>query len=271
MKIFAVKDSNDSSDKILAYLFYYEINKEFYIELPLDVDMWEAPLLLSTFVEKGIYSVDSFFSKLWVDQRIVPPDRQNLGHILRDNKLKEYDEYKLLLLGEGRCAQDEYYITPISYHMLPEEIRYRFNQKLVDITPLSDFGMIAFFRNGLTKKCNLKPFIENNRLYRHILADDSLFREVQMQTDGYGITWGEQLSISCYDLFKTGTLLPLSASDFHDFIIYRTVGTSETCELLECTRQNVDDLVRRDKLSPIRCYAKNKLFLKSDIEKRLWD
>ena len=271
MKIFAVKDADTSSKKTLAYLFYYETNKEFYIELPSDIDMWEAPLLLSTFVERGQYSIDRYFSGLWIEQRIVPSDRQNLGHILRDNKLAEYDEYKLLLLGEGRCAQDEYYITPITYEELPSEITDRFDRKLTDITPLANHQIIAFFRGGQTKKCDLKPFMVNNRLYKHILADDKLFREMKMQTDGYGITWEEQLSISCYDLFETGTLLPLSASDFHDYIIYRTVGTTETCDILECTRQNVDDLIRRDKLSPIRSYAKSKLFLKSDVEKRLWN
>ena len=42
-----------------------------------------------------------------MQQRIVPTDRQNLGEILRDNGLKEYDEFELLMLATGRCAQDD--------------------------------------------------------------------------------------------------------------------------------------------------------------------
>ena len=34
MKIFAIRDAADQSNKDLAYLFYYEINRKFYIELP---------------------------------------------------------------------------------------------------------------------------------------------------------------------------------------------------------------------------------------------
>ena len=45
-----------------------------------------------------------------------------LDKILRDNHLKEYDEYELLMLAMGRCAQDDYYLVPIDEKELPEEI-----------------------------------------------------------------------------------------------------------------------------------------------------
>ncbi len=41
-------------------------------------DEWEAPLLLSSYVKRGLYSVGAEDSLLWVRLRIVPPDRQNL-------------------------------------------------------------------------------------------------------------------------------------------------------------------------------------------------
>ena len=41
--------------------------------------------------------------------------------------------------------------------------------------------------------------------------------------------------------------------------------------MLRCTRQNIDSLVRRERLHPVKCYAKNKIFLKSDILRRMWD
>ncbi|HAY63550.1 MAG TPA: hypothetical protein DCX90_08065, partial [Ruminococcaceae bacterium] len=80
--------------KDLAYLLYYEQEKQFYIELPENADAWETPLLLDSFVKRGETTVNSYWSKIWVEQRIVPTDRQNIGEILRDNHLKEYDEYE---------------------------------------------------------------------------------------------------------------------------------------------------------------------------------
>ena len=107
MKIFAIRDESSQEQKDLAYLLYYEQEKRFYIELPENADAWETPLLLDSFVKRGETTVNSYWSKIWVQQRIVPPDRQNIGEILRDNHLKEYDEYALLMLAMGRCAQDE--------------------------------------------------------------------------------------------------------------------------------------------------------------------
>ena len=100
MKIFAIK--TDENEKTLAYLLYYEKEKSFYIELPDKADPWETPLILSSFAKKNITTVNSYWSKIWVQQRIVPSDRQNLGQILKENNLTEYDEFELLMLSGGR-------------------------------------------------------------------------------------------------------------------------------------------------------------------------
>ena len=126
MKIFAIRDESASEQKDLAYLFYYEHEKKVYIELPQGVDPWEMPLLLDSFVKQNETSVNSYWSKMWVQQRIIPAERQNIVEILRDNHLEEYDEYELLMLAMGRCAQDEYYLVPIEEKELTGEIRKRF-------------------------------------------------------------------------------------------------------------------------------------------------
>ena len=59
---------------------------------------WETPLILSSFLKKGQKTINAYWSRIWVQQRIVPSDRQNLGMILRDNGLDFYDEYKLLTM-----------------------------------------------------------------------------------------------------------------------------------------------------------------------------
>lgn len=70
----------------LGYLVNYENAKAFYLELADGIDPWDAPPVLSSFVDRGEYSIDSYRSLRWVQQRIVPRDRQNIGQILRENK-----------------------------------------------------------------------------------------------------------------------------------------------------------------------------------------
>ena len=45
MKIFAVRDEDNTTNKAVAYLFCYEKEKRFYIELPEEADPWETPLI----------------------------------------------------------------------------------------------------------------------------------------------------------------------------------------------------------------------------------
>ena len=74
MRIFAIKDDN-MGDSILGYLIYYKNARAFYIELPGNADPWTTPLLLASFLKRGEHSVSSYWSQLWVEQRIIPPDR----------------------------------------------------------------------------------------------------------------------------------------------------------------------------------------------------
>ena len=109
MRIFAIKSEADISKKELAYLLYYEKERRFYIELPEEADPWETPLLLSSFIKRGEKTINSYWSLMWVRQRIIPSDRQNIGQVLKENGMEEYDEFKLLMSGQGRCAQDDYF------------------------------------------------------------------------------------------------------------------------------------------------------------------
>jgi hypothetical protein len=143
MKIFAIRNETDKEQKDLGYLLYYEAEKQFYIELPENADPWETPLILSSFAERGQLTVNSYWSKQWVQQRIVPPDRQNIGQVLKDNGLDEYDEYKLLILAMGRCAQDDYYLSPMDEVDLPDEVKNRFSKHVISISSLDNYKLFV--------------------------------------------------------------------------------------------------------------------------------
>lgn len=270
MKIFAVRDETAEFQKDLAYLIYYERERKFYIELPERADPWETPLILSSFAEKGITTVDSYWSRLWVQQRIVPTDRQNIGQILKDNQLKEYDEYSLLMLAKGRCAQDDYYLVPMTENQLPEEIQARFSRRVEDVLPLDDYTLLTFFRNGRVKKCVLGAYFQRIREYQILLKRKELFDTVKVQTGGHGVTWDISMNVPDFQLYEEGIEIPLSASDFRAFAASRVVNVAEAAEILNCSRQNIDYLTRTGKLHPIKETGKNTMYLKSEVLKQNW-
>lgn len=270
MKIFAIRDEADQAKKDLAWLLYYEKEQRFYIELPDSADEWDTPLLLASFLKKGERTVNSYWSELWVQQRVVPSDRQNIGQVLRDNNLETYDLFDLLMLSKGRCAQDDYYLATLDEDALPAELSKRFQTKLEDVVPLEDFGLLAFFRDGTVRKCSLKRYLEEHRAFSVLLKRPELFSTVQLQPGGYGVTWDEQLNIPDTVLYRHGRAVPLSAADFRSFVAHRVVNAAEAAELLDCSRQNINDLTRKGKLHPIKATEKNTLYLKSEILQRRW-
>ena len=270
MKIFAIRDESAEKEKDLAYLLYYECEKHFYIELPEAADPWELPLLLESFVRQNETTVNSYWSKIWVQQRIIPADRQNIAEILRDNQLDEYDEYELLMLAEGRCAQDDCYLVPLDEKNLPEEIMKRFATRIEDVLPLDDYCLLVFFRDGMIKKCDLKKHFKKQQEFQILLKKPEYFEHVQMQTGGFGVSWDVNMNVSDSVLYRIGKKVPLTAADFQNFVACRVINASEAAEILGCSRQNILDLTKRGKLHPLKASDKNTLYLKSEVLKRNW-
>lgn len=59
--------------------------------------------------------------------------------------------------------------------------------------------------------------------------------------------------------------------DFQRYLQHRVVSASKACTILDCSRQNIGDLMRRDKLHPIRTDVKYKLFSKAEVNQRRKD
>ena len=263
MKLYAIRDDNK---RACAYLFCYPKSKEFVIELNNKADHWETPMLLSSFAKKGILSIDPYHSKMWIQQRIVPYERQNIGQILKDNGLKAYDELKLLELSDGRCAQDDYYIERLDPSDLPKSIKNRLGKRLSSCAALCSGQYLLTFQNGQVKRCDIVPIIQNyTELSAFIKARPDQLDKARIAAGGSVLGWDERLTIPCADLYDTGKNIPLSAEEITSVISQSVVDTAEACELLGCSRQYINELVSTGRLVPIKSNEKCTLFLKSDI------
>lgn len=112
MRRFAVKNAF-YDDKVVAYLLYDEKDRTYRIEVPEDVRSVEAPLIIADLMDKGQRQIGKEWSLRWVKQRVIPPERQNIGQILRENGMDRYDEFPLLVKNHGRSCQDECYLEEV--------------------------------------------------------------------------------------------------------------------------------------------------------------
>lgn len=74
----------------------------------------DVPAIFIPFVERGERDIPPRWVRAWVDERIAPPTRQNIGQILRVHDLEEYEPCVLLMSGEGRSSQDGFYLREIA-------------------------------------------------------------------------------------------------------------------------------------------------------------
>ena len=279
MRAYAIRDASIDKNRDLAWLLYYEREDTFHIEISEDVDEWEAPLILSSFVKRGMRALDPYWSRVWVEQRIVPRDRQNLGMILKKNGLKEYDAHRLLVLADGKCAQDECFIAPIRAASFPAELSRRLAGTLSCMVPVSD-RTLFFFRDGLVESISSAALQElslwENEEFCAVDSDRErlkkrlrLYREglagLSMQAGGHGITIADDGYIPVSVLRSSGTPLPVTAADFIAYLQEELIDTAEAARIMGCTRQNIQDLVRRGRIRPVKTLRNNFLFLRSEI------
>lgn len=114
MRSFLIKENGcDSSEKECAVLSYDEEKDVYHVSIPASVNPDNLPAILGILARKGIREIEDRWARQFVKERVVPPDRQNIGMILRDAGLGYYSEFALLVYTSGRCAMDEFFIEEI--------------------------------------------------------------------------------------------------------------------------------------------------------------
>jgi len=141
--------------------------------------------------------------------------------------------------------------------------------KIIAAVPLNNVSVLVFFEDGKTKKFDVKRLFNDYPEFK-ALENSDLFNMLKVEPGGYGISWNEDLDCSEGELYKNGEDIDLSLEDFVSFAKYNLISTNEASNYLNCTRQNIDDLIKRNKLQPIKVFPSVKVFLKSDIEHRTW-
>ena len=136
--------------------------------------------------------------------------------------------------------------------------------------PLENGFVLVFFEDGAVKKFDVKRLIPDYPEFEALLNPD-IFNLLKVEPGGYGISWTEDLDCSEGELYEDGIPVPLSAADFAAFAKYNLITTREAASILNCSKQNVDDLVKRGKLHPIKYDSRYNLFRRSEVEQRTWE
>ena len=121
----------------------------------------------------------------------------------------------------------------------------------------------------MVKKVNLEQIVEVEGVDK-ILSNKSLFESGKVGTGGYSVTFNDSIDIPAAVLYEAGEYIPLKLKDFISFVQRNILDTTDSCNILECTRQNIAYMVKQQQLTPIKEEVKGNLYLKGEVLNNKW-
>ena len=81
--------------------------------------------------------------------------------------------------------------------------------KVKSVITLDDFNLMVVFAEGITKIYDVKPLFNKFEIFNE-LKENGLFFEYVVDIGGYGVSWNDDIDLSCNELFENGETLDTS-------------------------------------------------------------
>lgn len=75
--------------------------------------------------------------------------------------------------------------------------------KVKSVRPMDDFVLLVSFSEGVTKTYDVKPLFVKWPVFNE-LKNNHLFEEASVDQGGYGVSWNDDIDLSCDELFHEG-------------------------------------------------------------------
>lgn len=76
--------------------------------------------------------------------------------------------------------------------------------KVKAVAPLQDHWLLVHFADGTAKRYNVQHLYEKYEAFQALQKVPGLFAQVHADQGGYGISWNDDIDISCDELWENG-------------------------------------------------------------------
>ncbi|MFR9018797.1 MAG: DUF2442 domain-containing protein [Fusobacterium sp.] len=76
--------------------------------------------------------------------------------------------------------------------------------KVQDVKPLEKYKLLVTFQNGEIKEYDVKPLFDKWQAFKDLIYINGLFQQVKVDAGGYGISWNDDIDLSCDELYYNG-------------------------------------------------------------------
>ena len=78
--------------------------------------------------------------------------------------------------------------------------------KVKSVQSLPDYHLLVQFENGKKKMYNVQPLLNKWDVFKGLSNVQGLFEQVKVDAGGYGISWNDDIDLSCNELWNNGEL-----------------------------------------------------------------
>ncbi len=100
--------------------------------------------------------------------------------------------------------------------------------------------LIAQFENGVFKTYNLESLAQNVPVFKELLENNELLKEVHIAGSGFGIKWNDDFDLSCNELWENGNPIETPFDNL--------IGLSDATELWELNESTLRKAISYGKL-----------------------
>lgn len=78
--------------------------------------------------------------------------------------------------------------------------------RVKEVRPLSDFRLAVLFESGERRNYNVRPLLDKWQAFRALSDVAGLFNQVKVDAGGHGISWNDEIDLSCDELYFNGDI-----------------------------------------------------------------
>jgi len=78
--------------------------------------------------------------------------------------------------------------------------------RIHSVNPLPNKRLLVCFLDNTVKQYDMEPLIRSIPAFQ-ILEEPVLFNQVRVDAGGYGVTWNDNLDLSCNELWEKGEIV----------------------------------------------------------------
>jgi len=76
--------------------------------------------------------------------------------------------------------------------------------KVKAVNPMYNYILKVYFENGEIKYYDLNPLFTKWSIFQDLKSIKGLFDKVKVDLGGYGVSWNDEIDISCNELYYNG-------------------------------------------------------------------